>query len=170
MRRLGVAVVGLALVAGCSGQTVAGTPVVDANSFELFDPCEIPAESVRAAGADPDDVVARDYFGVEAEDWDLCGWDAGWFYLTVLSTTHTFQQIKDNPQSYDFQTVPVGARDAVSYIDKSDTNRDVCEVAFAWTRGAIVVSIDTKGGLAKAEDPCAVAVRSANVLDPVLRR
>ncbi|MGU3434990.1 DUF3558 domain-containing protein [Actinomycetes bacterium M1A6_2h] len=170
MRRLCGAVIGLALVSGCGGQTVSGTPVVDASSSELFDPCEIPADAVRAAGADPDDVVARDYFGVEAEDWDLCTWDAGWYYLTVLSTTHTMGEIRSNPNSMDFRTVAVGTRDAVSYLDIDDTARDYCDVAFSWAKGSIVVSTGTKGGIPQAEDPCLVAARSAEVLDPVLRR
>jgi hypothetical protein len=168
MRRLWVAALGL-VVAGC-GQTVEGTPAVDASSFELFDPCEIPADAVRATGANPDDVVARDYFGVEAKDWDLCTWDAGWYYLTVLSTTHTMREIRSNPQSTDFVSVKVGDRDAISYVAVYDKARELCDVAFAWSKGAIVVRVDVKGGIPRQEDPCSVATRSANILDPVLRQ
>jgi hypothetical protein len=163
--RVTVACAAVVVAAGCGSDAVAGSPT--AAPAELFDTCSISPEALTASDVNPVS-VGEGFFGVEDDEWKPCDWDGGWYYLTVLSTSHTLQEIKDNPRSTDIAKVSVGSRDAVSYYDDSDPEHRVCDVAFPSGRGAVVVRISTKLGEAVVEPPCDVAVRTANALDSAI--
>ena len=78
--------------------------------------------------------------------------------------------MRANPKNTDFAPAVVGNRDAFTYREVSDPDRRLCDVAFASTDGTIMIRVDVKGGLDPVEDPCIVATRSANALDPYLPR
>ena len=153
------------LASGCG--SVDGSPAAASLGGAQFDPCTIPDEAISAAGADPGTKEAG-IFGVDLKDWNVCSWDSSWYFLSILSTDHTFNEIKENPQSLDFKSVDIGRRDAVSYLDISDTAKDVCDVAFPSSQGVIVIRISTKGTAERMEDPCAVAVRAGVSLGAAL--
>lgn len=163
----------LLLVAGCDTTSVDGSPTATSTvkNAGLFEPCDISPDAVRAAGLDPATKDA-DFFGVQHTGWEACAWDSGsWYYLTVLATSHSFDEVKTNPNSIEFRPAVVPGRDAVTYLDVSDKNREVCDVAFAMDKGgAIIVRADKKGSEVALEDPCAVAVRTATRLNDVLPR
>ena len=157
------------LVAGCDTTSVEGSPTATSTvkNAGLFEPCDIPAQAIQGAGLDPASKDA-DFFGVQHTGWELCRWSASWYYLAVLSTSHTFDEVKNNPNNRDVGPVTVPGRDAVSSVDVSDVKREVCDVAFPSGQGAVIVRASTKGGLAIEENPCVVAVRAATQLNDAI--
>lgn len=171
---LGVAVAVLAaLVAGCTSISVEGSPAVEGASKNknagLFEPCDIPDDAIRAAGVDPAKEYA-DFFGVQHTGWEACQWTGSWYYLTVLSTTHSFDDVKQNPNNIELQAATIPGRDAVTYRDVGDKKREICDVAFSSDGGAVIVRAGKKGSKPAEEDPCVMAVRGAVSLNDVLPR
>ena len=119
------------------------------------------------AGADPA-TKDHDFFDVRMQGWNLCSWTADWYFLGVAAVTHSVDDVRANPINTDFAPAVVGNRDAFTYREVRDTDREYCDAAFASTDGTIMIRVDTKGGLDPVEDPCVVATRSANALDPYL--
>ncbi|HEY5855469.1 MAG TPA: DUF3558 domain-containing protein [Aldersonia sp.] len=167
LRVVGTACIVFAVV-GCGSETVVGTPTAATQAGQpAFDPCLLPDEALMAAGADPA-TKDHDFFGVRMDGWNLCAWTADWYFLSVFATTHSIAEVRANPNNTDFAPAVVDNRDAFTYHEVSDTDREFCDVAFASTDGTILIRVDTQGGLDPVEDPCVVATRSANALDPYL--
>ncbi|MFD4368457.1 DUF3558 family protein [Rhodococcus sp. NPDC058521] len=170
---LGALIAASALLVGCGAadsveQTAA--PAADGANKNpgLFEPCDIPDVALEAAGLDPATEDA-DFFGVQATGWELCTWEAGWYYLAVLSTTHSFDEVKSNPNNLELTAVDsIPGRDAVTYRDKSDVNRETCDAAFPFEGGTLIVRSDKKGTELAQELPCVMAVRGAVALNDVL--
>ncbi|GGF98401.1 hypothetical protein GCM10007304_10530 [Rhodococcoides trifolii] len=168
--RVMAACAAVVVAAGCGSDAVAGSPTAAPLGDAQFDPCSIPDEAIAAAGADPG-TEQPDIFGVDLSEWNVCKWDSNsWYYLGVLSTTYSFDQVRDNPQSRAFQEVVVGTRDAVSYLDVNDPDLSDCDVAFSSSRGVLIVRVTTKVNEVSASPPCDVATRAANALDSYLPR
>ncbi len=161
------------LVAGCEDNSVDGSPTATSTTAlnaGLFEPCDIPPAAIQAAGLDPASKDA-DFAGVERTGWEACAWDSGsWYDVTVLSTTHSLDEIKANPKSTDFRAAQIPGRDAVTYLDVSDKNHEVCDVAFAADKGAVIVRAGKKGSKSQGEDSCVVAVRTAASLNSEIPR
>ena len=134
-----------------------------------FDPCLLPDEALVAAGVDP---ATNDpgISGIRTEGHNLCTWTAERYFLGVAAATQSIDDLRANPHNTDFAPAVVGSRDAFSYHDDIDTNRMMCDVAFEGPGGTIVIKVDTKASPDEVEDPCVVATRSANVLDPYFPR
>lgn len=159
------------LVAGCDTTSVEGSPTGTSTAMNagLFEPCDIPAEALRAAGVDPAS-KEPDVFGVQRTGWEVCGWTASWYYLSVFSTEHSFDEVKSNPNSTDFRPASVPGRDAVSSRETAYPVGELCDISFATSEGTVIVRASKKGGVPAQEDPCVVAERSAVSLNNVLPR
>ncbi|MGQ4599986.1 DUF3558 family protein [Nocardia sp. R6R-6] len=154
-------------VAGC-GKSVSGQPSTSTSltKADLYDPCTLPDDVITAAGANPatkDDnpfLVARD-------GWKGCVWDAAWYSLDVYSTTHSIAEFKSNDIFHDFRDVRIGVR-AASTLNQNTNNAppDNCGVLFGTSRGTIQIMIRRNlSEKNRADDLCAIAVQSADVLD-----
>lgn len=167
---LGALIAASAMLVGCGAADSAeqsATPGTESTNKNpgLFEPCDIPDEALVAAGLDPA-TEDPDFFGVQATGWEACAWRGSWYFITVLSTTHSFEEVKTNPNNVEVVEVDtVAGRDAVTYRDKSDVQREVCDVAFASSAGAVVVRSHKRGTKEAEDDLCALAVRTANTLD-----
>ncbi|HEY5857464.1 MAG TPA: DUF3558 domain-containing protein [Aldersonia sp.] len=166
--RIALAVCIVCAVVGCGSQTVEGNPTAATQSGQpSFDPCTLPDQALVAAGVDPATQDAG-VFGVQMQGWEVCGWTGDWFFLDVFSTTRGIEDVRGNPRNTDFAPVAVGSRDAFTYREVTDEERGTCDVAFGTENQSILVRVATKGSRETLEDPCIVAVRSANILDPNL--
>ncbi|HEY5857017.1 MAG TPA: DUF3558 domain-containing protein [Aldersonia sp.] len=155
-------------VVGCGSETVQGSPTPATQAGQpAFDPCLLPDAALVAAGVDPA-TKDPDFFGVRLQGWNLCAWDADWYFLGVAAMTHSVDDVRANPKNTEIAPAVVGNRDAFTYREVSDTDRKYCDVAFGSSDGTILIMVDTKGSRHAVEDPCVVATRSANALDPYL--
>ena len=139
----------------------------DPGGQPAFDPCLLPDAALVAAGVDPA-TKDHDFFDVRMQGWNLCNWTADWYCLGVAATMHSVDEVRANPNNTDFAPAVVGNRDAFTYREVRDTDREYCDLAFASADGTIMIMVDTKGSRDAVEDPCIVATRSANALDPYL--
>ena len=155
-------------VVGCGSQTVAGSPTPATQAGQpAFDPCLLPDAALVAAGVDPA-TKDHDFFDVRMQGWNLCSWTADWYFLGVAAVTHSVDEVHANPNNTDFAPAVVGNRDAFTYHEVRDTDREYCDLAFASADGTIMIMVDKKGSRDAVEDPCIVATRSANALDPYI--
>lgn len=155
------------LVAGCDDTSVDGSPTGTSTvkNAGLFEPCGIPADAVRAAGLDPATKNA-DFFGVQHTGWEACAWDSGsWYYLGIIVTDHTLDEVKSNPRNTDIQPAAFPARDAITYRENKPDKLDDCTVAFKTSEGTVMVIADKKGSRTAEDDVCAVAIRGAASLN-----
>lgn len=172
-----VAVVWSLSAVGC-GSTTDGKPV-EATSAPtadpdepagLFDPCtEISDDLLRQMGVDPATEEA-DLAGVEFPGWKVCSWDAGWYFLGVLSGDRTVDEVKSNPSVTNVRNVEIGSRSALEFDTTGDERRDECSVGIVAPQGVIEIHVGAKFLEPKPEDPCAAARRHANELDSFLPR
>jgi hypothetical protein len=158
----------LGAVVGCGSTTVEGSPTPATQAGQpAFDPCLLPDAALVAAGVDPA-TKDHDFFDVRMQGWNLCSWTADWYFLGVAAVAHSVDDVRANPNNTGFAPAVVGDRDAFTYREVSDTDRKLCDVAFASTDGTIMIRVDVKASREALEDPCIVATSSANALDPYL--
>ncbi|APE33035.1 hypothetical protein BOX37_02555 [Nocardia mangyaensis] len=157
----GVCAVVLAL-AGCSesvdGQAeVSGAPLT---KEQLFDPCNVPDEVLLAAGADP---ASKDDnpFSAPSSSWKGCGWRAGDFYLSLLSTTNSPQEFRENTYFHDFQDVTVNSRPGLQYLIGESNPPEECGIAFGSSQGTITLMVGRALSSKSTTDPCEVANTAA---------
>ncbi|MFC7449667.1 DUF3558 domain-containing protein [Rhodococcus daqingensis] len=172
MRWRGLAGVGLAcgalMLAGCGSESVAGEaePVGAGSGEPVFSPCDdIPDEALRAVGMDPA-TESRDILGVKQPGWNLCRWNGPDHIMTVFATTHGLDDVRSNKRNTEFAPQLIGGREAFTYREVSDEDRESCDVAIGTERGAVLIRVSYNFGDRPAEDPCQVAVRSAQQLEP----
>ncbi|MDV2477625.1 DUF3558 domain-containing protein [Rhodococcus zopfii] len=161
-----------AMAAGCSIDTAIpgrATKIVPAT---LYDPCTLPDDALHAIGVDPAS-TAPDFFGVQSEGWEVCAWEADWYFVTVAATDVTVEEFRARPKNTDFRSVVVGARDAYSFRSIYESEQALCDLAYPSARGTLLIRASAKGtergreeGL--PEDPCAVTLRTAITLDPYI--
>lgn len=172
--RLGFAMVSaatsLTLVTGCDSGITSGKPQPPENA-PLFNPCDIPDAAITAAGADPATKEA-DTFGVKIPGWEVCSWKASWYFLTVLASTHTIDEVKSKSTNNDFRAVDIPGRDgAFTHQESVRALGEKCYASFATSDGTTIeVVADKKGSETAQEDVCVVALRSAIVLNDHLPR
>lgn len=161
----------LALVTSCDSGTTSGNPQPTGTDDDvpLFNPCDIPDDAIRAVGADPATKEA-DFFGVKIPGWEVCTWTADWYFLNVISTSHSINDVKANPRTSDIHSVQVPGREgAFTHQENVRPPGERCYATFATTAGeTIEVVASKKVGETAQEDACAVALRSAGLLNGVL--
>ena len=160
----------VATTAGCSIDTAIKGRATKTGPVTLFDPCTLPDEALHAIGVDPA-TAEPDFFGVQSEGWEVCAWEADWYFVTVAATDVTVEEFRSRPSNTDFQSVTVGARDAVTFRSIHEIDRGFCDLIYPISEGTVLIRASTKGtelfhedGI--REDPCVVAVRTAITLDP----
>lgn len=155
-------------VVGCGSEVVEGSPTPATRAGQpAFDPCLLPDEALVAAGVDPS-TQDPDFMGVRKQGWNVCTWAADWYFLTVFATDHGIDEVRANPNNTELAPVAVGSRDAFTYREVTDRNRERCDVAFGTTDESVLIRVAKKGSRDAEEDPCAVVVRTANELGPYL--
>ncbi|MFC8935448.1 DUF3558 domain-containing protein [Rhodococcus sp. NPDC057135] len=151
------------LVGGCSS-TIEGHAVRPDGADGLFDPCSaIPDEVISGLGAD----VATEragVAGVRQAEFEICTWDAGWYYLGVWSTFRTLDDVRSNPDDTDFREAPEVGKGAITFREVSDTRNERCFVAIPIAQGAVFVRVEAMASEGVHEAMCALAVRQARAL------
>jgi len=167
VRLAGAACIVFAVV-GCGSQTVEGSPTAATQPGQpLFDPCTLPDEALVAAGVDPA-TEDPDFFGVRMQGWNLCKWSASTYFLGVAATNIPIESVRKNPRNTAITPVTIGTRDAFSYREATPDNDEYCDVAFQSTDGAVIVRASMKRSADAQADPCAIAISSAQALDPFI--
>lgn len=154
----------IAMTAGCAiNTTIPGraTKIVPAT---LFDPCTLPDDALHAIGVDPT-TESPDFMGVQSEGWEVCGWEADWFYITVFTTDVTVEEFRARPRTADFRAVDVGTRDAHTFRSTAESQRGLCDLVYSSAQGTVLFRADTKANEQIRDDPCTVVLRTAVILD-----
>ncbi|TDP39487.1 DUF3558 domain-containing protein [Nocardia ignorata] len=158
MRLVGIAVgVGVALVLSGCGQSVDGQPEVSGAPLtkeQLFDPCGVPESALVAAGADP---ASKDDnpFSVPRAEWKGCGWRAGDFFLSLLSSTYTISEYRTNTYYRDFKEVTIDNRSGLQYQLGDKSPSEECGIVFDTTQGRIEIVASKALSSKSTTDPCA---------------
>ncbi|WP_290367640.1 DUF3558 domain-containing protein [Rhodococcus spelaei] len=162
-----VGVVGAALlVAGCGSGSVDGkADAVGAAAGEpVFSPCDdIPGDALAAIGLDPT-TATRDIAGVKQPGWNICKWRGASPALSVLATSHTLDDVRDNRKNTEFSPVDISGRTAFSYRENTDQARRNCDVAIGASGGAVLIAVSYLGTDPVVKDPCVVAVERTRAL------
>ncbi|WP_042575586.1 DUF3558 family protein [Rhodococcus sp. MEB064] len=157
-----------ALIVGCGEVSGTAQPV----SNELFDPCAVvPDEAIRAAGADPA-VVSDSLIGERANQTsDVCIWAAETYYLTVLSSVESQGTVIDDPRYESRRMVELPGRPTAYELRRPDPiGTAPCDISFPWSRGMVIVNVESKASSAGVIDNCSRAISAASVLSPTLPR
>ncbi|WP_280439630.1 DUF3558 domain-containing protein [Nocardia cyriacigeorgica] len=166
------------LAAGC-GSTTEGEPTATGSNtasttrnldeIEIFNPCrELGEDALRAANLDPATKRVLTDPPSGPSTWRSCNWKSadGQYRVDVFSTSHTIEETRNRDDLVDLTEVMVGPRDGMTYYDSSDTEREICYVAFPAAQGMFNVSASWVG--TSNQDVCALAVDSAIDLEPFL--
>ncbi|MFH5232656.1 DUF3558 domain-containing protein [Antrihabitans spumae] len=156
------------LVVGCS-TTMEGSPTVSSTEpSALFNPCDIPDDALRAAGVDPGTEKVG-IAGTGFEGWEICSWEAEWYFLGVLTSHNTFDDLRRNSELANFRDVAAGSREGFTAVN---VGRDdsTCNFGFAVEGGTVVVNMATKYLISKPEEPCETVVKRVEDLDTQLPR
>jgi len=103
--------------------------------------------------------------GVRKQGWNVCTWADDWYFMTVFATTYGIDDVRANPNNTEFAPVTVGERDAFTYREVTDREREACDVAFGNADESVLIRVAKKGSRDAAEDPCVVAVRTSIALN-----
>ncbi|MBF6228203.1 DUF3558 domain-containing protein [Nocardia abscessus] len=161
-------------VVGC-GDTTSGSPTTGSSTTAaqaLFNPCTgIPDEALREAGLDPateDPGVA----GVHQSGWEICGWDAPKYLVTVFSTGRTVSEFESKPGNVEFKDVAVAGRPGRQFKVEGATKDLGCDILFPASQGVIQLRILNKAAALgnRADDSCSVLYRVGESLVPVFPR
>jgi hypothetical protein len=156
------------VVAGCS-KSQPGSSQASATTLsegQLWDPCSLPDSAISAAGADPGSKDTNT-FGAPQPGWKGCAWSAGHYFLNVLVSVHTVDQVRASPLFHDVRDVNISGRRAVSYYLQSSPP-DNCIISIPTSKGLVEVDAAQSAGDPSAGDYCAIAMRSEQVLDAYL--
>ncbi|MBM4724905.1 DUF3558 domain-containing protein [Rhodococcus hoagii] len=176
MGRWGMAVLvvaGVVGLAGCGSTSVEGqaeTPQAEPGE-PAFDPCSIPEDVLRAIGLDPAS-ESRDIQGVKQPGWSLCRWndrDVSYF-VTIFATGTAIDSILTNERFTDVTPIEINGREAFTVRETSDKRNEHCDVVVTAGPDALMLRTDQSKGLPPSESPCPQAIKSAQVLEPVLPR
>lgn len=152
-------------MAGCSKSTQEGTATPASQTKlsrdQLWDSCTLADSVVAATGVDPS-TKNTNPGDAQFPDWRGCSWRTTGYFLTVGATAHTMADVHASSSFKDMKDVSIPGRQAVSYNDGSSDN---CYVDFATAKGVADIAVRKAYGTATSEDPCAIAVRSATVLN-----
>ncbi|WP_171050323.1 DUF3558 domain-containing protein [Nocardia cyriacigeorgica] len=170
------------LAAGC-GSTTEGEPTAagsntasttrNLDEIEIFNPCresELSPDVLRSVGLDPSSKRVLTDPPSGPSTWRSCNWKSadGQFRIDVFSTSHTIEETRAKESVTDLKDVTVGPRQGVTFFESSDTEREICYVAFPAEQGMFEVSAmwTRKGN--RDRDVCALALEHAVDLEPHL--
>lgn len=166
-RRLLMAATMMWAAAGC-GSAVEGTAEPASGQEGLFDPCnDIPDDVLRKAGLDPATEEA-DIAGVEQPGWKICKWTEDWFFLNIMSTTRTIDEVRGNSGYVDVESVEIGGRSGIEFHAVNDPGVSRCFVAVQAEHGATWISVNTKATYVPPEPTCALTTTFAESLGDYL--
>ncbi|MFE1594479.1 DUF3558 domain-containing protein [Nocardia sp. NPDC058705] len=164
MRLVGLAagVCAVMALAGCS-EAVDGQPEASGAPLtkeQLFDPCTVPDSVLQAAGLDP---ASKDDnpFSVPRAEWKGCAWRGGGHFISLMSTTHTMQEVRANDYLHDFKDITVGDRPAVQYLLGTRTPVNQCAIAFDTSKGRVSITATKFIDDTSSIDPCELANTAA---------
>ncbi|MGN7133713.1 DUF3558 family protein [Rhodococcoides corynebacterioides] len=156
LRTAGVVGAVALLLGGCGGG-VEGTPVA-----ELWDPCSIPSDALRAVGIDPDRPIPGDTAEESHRVAAFCSYANGWFDFTTYSFETPVESRLSTAQLQD--RIELGERAAVRYRTGDPPGPAMCAMAVNVVDGSIEFEVRTGLGQTSQEDPCGVLERTARVL------
>ncbi len=166
-----VAAVGVLGAAGCGSTSIEGqaeTPKPEAGE-PAFDPCSIPDDALRAAGADPASVT-RDIVGVKQPGWSLCRWRGPDYFVTVFATGLSIDTIRSDERFTDFTPVDLVGREALTFRETTDRRNEFCDVLFTSGSDTLMIKSSYLTGKTPPEGPCPLAVRNAQALESSIPR
>ncbi|MBB5912490.1 hypothetical protein BJY24_001357 [Nocardia transvalensis] len=134
----------------------------------LFDPCTaLPDDALRAAGVDPatKQIGAA---GVHQSGWEICGWDAPQYSITVYSSARTVADYEKRPDYGDFKDVTFAGRAGRQFRSHGGTDDLGCEVVFPTAQGTIQISLLNSAVLDNLPSPCTLLPETAAALVPYL--
>ncbi|WP_040791116.1 DUF3558 domain-containing protein [Nocardia paucivorans] len=167
------------VAAGCSSE-VAGTPEGTEQTTEesvAFNPCsELPDEALRAADLDPASKSTSIDPPSGPSTWRICRWDPidGQPYMVgIASTTHTQDEVLNNPTVTGFKDVQIGDRAGKTYHQAGRGTDDLlrCYVSLPAEHGMHNVILSwrySQRESAPETPPCTLAVERARALEPFL--
>lgn len=172
-RRIILVLLGSLLASGAVAceNTTSGAPTTTTSAANaLFDPCTgIPDATVRAAGADPA-TEESGIAGVHQSGWEICGWRAPKYFITVYSTGRTVAEFERKPGNVDFEDVTVGGRRGRQFRVEGGSKDLGCDVVFPASQGVVQLAILNRAGQDDLDDPCAVLYRVGESIVPLLPR
>ncbi|WP_420752090.1 DUF3558 family protein [Rhodococcus sp. O3] len=154
----------VATTVGCSIDTAIKGRATKTGPVTLFDPCTLPDEALHAIGVDPA-TESPDFMGVQSEGWEVCDWEADWYYISVFTTDVTVEEFRERPRTADFRAVDVGGRNAHTFRSTAESQRGLCDLVYPTAQGTVLIRVDTKADEQIREDPCTVVLRAAITLD-----
>lgn len=175
-----LATAAFSLVTGC-GVTVNGASTeseqatADEQQYVEWNPCsELPAEALRATGADP----AKKHTSFDAPGdqavFRICFWDAttGPYNIGVGSTTFIQDQWYDNTAITGISSRQVNDRPALTfYPNNGDNPIRQCYVSFPTQDGSVFVDVNWRYSQRSSlpeSPPCELAVQHAQKIEPYL--
>ncbi|RVW07837.1 DUF3558 domain-containing protein [Prescottella agglutinans] len=168
-----VAAAALAVIAltGCGSTSVEGQAETAQQQAEepTLDPCSIPDEALRTAGADPASVT-RDIVGVKQPGWSLCRWRGPDYFVTIFATGQSVDTIRSNERFTDFTPIDLAGREAFTFRETTDKRNEFCDVLFTSGPDTVMIKSSYLTGKAPAEGPCSLAVRNARALESSIPR
>ncbi|MET9028037.1 DUF3558 domain-containing protein [Nocardia sp. NPDC004168] len=131
----------------------------------LWNPCDLPEAAISGTGLDTAS-KNKDAAGVDFTGWKVCGWRAvsRWYDLTIFSGTPTLQDVQKRRDFESFTPHPVGAHNAVEFLDVGDAKQLKCSIAVEAAQGTVLFRVVTRYSVGKQGDPCAEVRRHASDL------
>jgi hypothetical protein len=136
---------------------------------ELWNPCTLPPDVVRAAGVDPA-TAETGIGGVEQSGWKICSWDGAAYTLTVYSTGRTVAEFERKPGNVDFRDITIAGRAGRQFRVQGGATDLKCDVVFPAAHGVVQVALLNNAILDHPEDPCVLLPRAADAIVPALPR
>jgi hypothetical protein len=157
-------------VVGCE-DTTSDSPTTGSSTTvaqTLFDPCTgIPEGALRAAGLDPA-TEEPGVAGVRQSGWEICGWDAPNYLVTVFSTGRPVSEFESKPGNVEFKNVVVAGRQGRQFKVDGATKDLGCDILFTASQGVIQLRILNKAAALgnHADDSCTILYRVGESLVP----
>ncbi|TCK00480.1 DUF3558 domain-containing protein [Nocardia alba] len=174
MKRAGTAIViaGFAVVGlvGCdSGESTSKGATSTAKPV-LWNPCtEIPDAALTAAGVDPA-TEEKGVAGVPQPGWEICGWMAPKYGLTVYTSAKSLAEFEAKPGNADFADTTVAGRPARKFRVAGDSRNLICDVVFETRDGVVQLEVMNRASLDGLEEPCVYLNSAASALVPTFPR
>ncbi len=146
-----------ALVAGCGGGVV-GAPVA-----ELWDPCSLPAEVLEGVGMYTG-VVDSSTFDNRQNEWRFCTFGNDWAFLTIFSTTTSYDAVASDPRSTNAAPINDLATPAIQFEIPELSSTPSCYVTVERGFGAVQFNVSERSTASPPEEVCPAARAAAKAL------
>ncbi|MEV0079477.1 DUF3558 domain-containing protein [Nocardia neocaledoniensis] len=171
--------VGVAVLAGCSGNGEGGSGATTSRSADtdnLFNPCRgaMSDEALRGAGLDPATIGVVTDPPTGASAWRVCNWmplddryGSGRRTIGIFSTRFTLDDLRKKEGATVLRETTVNSRPGL--VSKQDDDVDACFVSFSAEQGMFEVRsswLSTEGP--RVGDLCTMAQQYAEALEPHL--